>query len=240
MCGQGGPAHMGTGLRPLLTVLFRMIPRLPPTQSTRKCATPTIPRPPGTREHRQADTPVRPRYLHRPRRTRAPADDLLFTRQLTCTAPGACGHRAPRPRRRAPENHHNPDTHPYLRCNNTPQTRHRTGPISTRSTTDLEPEYDRSRRRTGPISTQNRTDLDTGCYRSRGGTGPISTRGGGSAGDGQPRGPSQAAAASSTRSFSSRVPTETRTPSPAKGRTSTPAAAKCSARRAVASPTPSQ
>ena len=169
------------------------------------------PRPPrGPCEHRQADTPVRPRYLHRPRRTRAPADDLLFTRQLTCTAPGACGHRAPRPRRRAPENHHNPDTHPYLRCNNTPQTQHRTGPISTRNTTDLDAEYDRSR------------------------------RGGGSAGDGQPRGPSQAAAASSTRLFSSRVPTETRTPSPAKGRTSTPAAAKCSARRAVASPTPSQ
>ena len=34
---------MGAGPRPLLTLLFRMIPRFPPTRSMRECATPTIP-----------------------------------------------------------------------------------------------------------------------------------------------------------------------------------------------------
>ena len=33
--------HMGTGPRPLPTLLFRMIPRFPPTPNARKCATPT-------------------------------------------------------------------------------------------------------------------------------------------------------------------------------------------------------
>ena len=49
-------------------------------------------------------------------------------------------------------------------------------PISTRSTTDLEPEPDRSRRGVRPISSRNRTDLDASCDRSRAGTGPISAR----------------------------------------------------------------
>ena len=40
-------------------------------------------------------------------------------------------------------------------------------PISTRSTTDLEPEPDRSRRELRPISSRNRTDLGAEYYRSR-------------------------------------------------------------------------
>jgi len=40
-------------------------------------------------------------------------------------------------------------------------------PISTRSTTDLEPEPDRSRRELRPISSRNRTDLDADYDRSR-------------------------------------------------------------------------
>jgi len=35
--------HMGTGPRPLPTLLFRMIPRFPPTPSARECATHTTP-----------------------------------------------------------------------------------------------------------------------------------------------------------------------------------------------------
>ena len=35
--------HMGAGPWPLLTVLFRMIPRFPPTPSARECATHTTP-----------------------------------------------------------------------------------------------------------------------------------------------------------------------------------------------------
>ena len=137
------------------------------------------------------------------------------------TTPGARGHRQSRPATVRPD--------PY---NPQPQNiAPRTG------MTDLEPDYDRSRHGLRPISVRSTTDLDTEPDRSRRGSGPISRKG---AGGGQPRGPLQAAAASSTRSFSSLVPTEMRTPSPAKGRTSTPAAAKCSARRAVASPTPSQ
>jgi len=37
------------------------------------------------------------------------------------------------------------------------------GPISVRSTTDLEPEVDRSRRGTGPISARSATDLGWEC-----------------------------------------------------------------------------
>ena len=41
--------HMGARLRPLLTVLFRMIPRFPPTRGMRECATPTTPARSGRR-----------------------------------------------------------------------------------------------------------------------------------------------------------------------------------------------
>ena len=34
---------MGAGPWPLLTLLFRMIPRFPPTRGARECATPTTP-----------------------------------------------------------------------------------------------------------------------------------------------------------------------------------------------------
>ena len=47
-------------------------------------------------------------------------------------------------------------------------------PISTRSTTDLGAEPDRSRAGLRPISVRNRTDLEPGYDRSRCGTGPIS------------------------------------------------------------------
>jgi len=44
------------------------------------------------------------------------------------------------------------------------------------STTDLEPEYDRSRREFRPISARKRTDLDASFDRFRRGSGPISVR----------------------------------------------------------------
>ena len=40
-CAPRGSTHMGAGPRPLPTLLFRMIPRFPPTPNARKCATPT-------------------------------------------------------------------------------------------------------------------------------------------------------------------------------------------------------
>ena len=66
---SGGPAHMGTGLRPLLTVLFRMIPRFPPVRGARECATPTTPA--------QA----------------TPGFTRVDVRCSQPTTPGACGHR---------------------------------------------------------------------------------------------------------------------------------------------------
>ena len=45
-----------------------------------------------------------------------------------------------------------PQTHTRPRCPDTPQPQHGSGPISARSTTDLEPEPDRSRRGERPIS----------------------------------------------------------------------------------------
>ena len=48
--------------------------------------------------------------------------------------------------------------------------------FSTRNSTDLELELDRSRAGTGPISARNSTDLELELDRSRRGTGPISTR----------------------------------------------------------------
>ena len=56
----------------------------------------------------------------------------------------------------SPENHptedHARSTHPCLRCPDTPQSRRRTGPISSRNSTDLGTGFDRSRGGSGPIS----------------------------------------------------------------------------------------
>ena len=49
---SGGSTHMGTGPRPLLIVLFRMIPRFPPTPNARECA--THPPPPVHEGHEDA------------------------------------------------------------------------------------------------------------------------------------------------------------------------------------------
>ena len=65
---------------------------------------------------------------------------------------------------------------PCLRCFDTPQSRRGLWPISARSTTDLEPEVDRTRCGVRPISSRMWTDLDAEYDRSRGGTGPISVR----------------------------------------------------------------
>ena len=136
---------MGTGLRPLLTVLFHMIPRLPPTHSTRKCATPTIP---GTRKHRQADTPVRSRCLHRLRRTRAsgsstspPSPPRTTTTQTLTPVSDVM-------------THHKLDAEPD---------RSQAGvqPISTRVATDLKAEPDRSRRGVRPISARSARSAST-------------------------------------------------------------------------------
>ena len=54
MCGEGGSMHMGAEPRSLLTLLSRMIPQSPPTQSTREYATPTTPSPRRPRGHRQS------------------------------------------------------------------------------------------------------------------------------------------------------------------------------------------
>ena len=42
-CAVRGSAHMGAGPRPLPTLLFRMIPRFPPTPSAHECALSTSP-----------------------------------------------------------------------------------------------------------------------------------------------------------------------------------------------------
>ena len=91
---------------------------------------------------------------HHPGDTQAPASGYPCPLEVPAPPPTHAGIGVLDLTAEPSENHHNPDTHPRLRCNDTPQTRRRTGPISSRST----------------------TDLDTGCYRSQGGTGPISTR----------------------------------------------------------------
>ena len=129
---SGGSTHMGTGPRPLLIVLFRMIPWFPPTPDARECA--THPPPPVHEGHEDAGrAPPRPSSPHdsQPRKPPHPTH-------------------APRPRR--------PDT---------PQPQHKTGPISSRRATDLEPEADRSRHGLRPISSRRATDLDAEPNRSR-------------------------------------------------------------------------
>ena len=110
---------MGAGPWSLLTVLFRVIPRFPPEQGVRECATPTSPGVCGHREHEDAATHA---IEHRP---------------------GVCGQRQSQPATVRPdsydpnlENHHTGDHHtPDTRLVSdvlTPQSRRRTGPISSR------------------------------------------------------------------------------------------------------------
>ena len=75
---------------------------------------------------------------------------------ITPTKPEATPPESPHPRR--------PNC---LRCSDTPHSRCGTGPISMRSTTDLEAEADRSRRGVRPISTRSTTDLEPEPDRSR-------------------------------------------------------------------------
>ena len=74
---------------------------------------------------------------------------------ITPTKPEATPPESPHPRR--------PNC---LRCSDTPHSRCGTGPISSRSATDLGAEYDRSRCGSGPISARKRTDLGEGGERS--------------------------------------------------------------------------
>ena len=111
---SGGSTHMGAGSWLLLALLFRMIPRFPPTPSARECATHTTPGHAST----------------------SPGLRVVRVNMRATTGPRP--HRGDGVR-----------------------------PISTRGTTDLGTECDRSRRGTGPISTRNRTDLDAEPDRSR-------------------------------------------------------------------------
>ena len=74
--------------------------------------------------------------------------------------------RPPTPKTTPPETT-TPHTRTRPRCPHTPQPQHKTEPISTRSTTDLKPEPDRSRRGVRPISTRVATDLEPEPDRSR-------------------------------------------------------------------------
>ena len=143
---SGGSTHMGTGPRPLLIVLFRTIPLLPPTPNAHECATPTIRHTEATR------TPAEPPHDHPTHLTRPPTPKTTPPETTT------------------------PHTRTRPRCPHTPQPQHKTEPISTRVATDLEPEADRSRRGVRPISTRSTTDLEPEPDRSQAGTGPISTR----------------------------------------------------------------
>ena len=145
-CAPRGSTHMGTGPRPLLTLLFRTIPLLPPTPNAHECATPTIRHTEATR------TPAEPPHGHPTHLTRPPTPKTTPPETTT------------------------PHTRTRPRCPDTPQPQHKTGPISTRRATDLGTGYDRSRRGERPISNRKRTDLGTGYDRSRAGEQPISTR----------------------------------------------------------------
>ena len=134
---SGGSTHMGTGPRPLLIVLFRTIPLLPPTPNAHECATPTIRHTEATR------TPAEPPHDHPTHLTRPPTPKTTPPETTT------------------------PHTRTRPRCPHTPQPQHKTEPISTRVATDLEPEADRSRRGVRPISSRNRTDLKPEPDRSR-------------------------------------------------------------------------
>ena len=130
---------MGARPPPLLTVLFRMIPRFPPTRGARECATSTAP---AGRGHQDVG-------FH--------AEAIAVT-----TTPGACEHRSvtsavptppeppPRPTRAPAEPARNSGTRLISQPRDIPP---RTG------TTDLGTGCDRSRRGLRPISTRVSTDL---------------------------------------------------------------------------------
>ena len=82
-CAPRGSTHMGTGPRPLPTLLFRTIPLLPPTPNAHECATPTI-------RHTEA--------------TRTPAEPP--------PRPSNPPHTTPNPKNHTTGNHHTPHTHP--------------------------------------------------------------------------------------------------------------------------------
>ena len=130
-----------------------MIPRLPPTHSTRKCATPTIPRP----------------RVHASTGRRTP-----LSARGTCTAPDARGHRDPRPRRQTPEDQHSRRTRapaeparngqarpiqPHAPRTTTTQTLTPISDVMTYHNLDAEP--DRSRRGVRPISARSARSAST-------------------------------------------------------------------------------
>ena len=100
--------HMGAEPRPLLTLLSRMTPQFPPTQSTRERATPTTPSPRRPRGHRQSrpaavQAPlIRPPCPeNRPTRNTRPVPDVLTRhiphrdRSTRAEHPGDDGTRGP-------------------------------------------------------------------------------------------------------------------------------------------------
>ena len=107
---SGGSTHMGAGSWLLLALLFRMIPRFPPTPSARECATPSPPR------HTQALTKPPRSGEARPVRSSAPRHRTPHrsdgTRPISARSATDLDAELDRSRRG-------------------------TGPISTRSTTDL-------------------------------------------------------------------------------------------------------
>ena len=115
-CAPRGSTHMGTGPRPLLTLLFRTIPLLPPTPNAHECATPTIRHTEATR------TPAEPPHGHPTHLTRPPTPKTTPPETTT------------------------PHTRTRPRCPHTPQPQHKTEPISSRNRTDLDTGCDRSRR----------------------------------------------------------------------------------------------
>ena len=117
---------MGAGPWSLLTVLFRMIPRFPPTPGAGECATPAVP---GTRGHRAVGTCSGAARLIRPQSPRITPPGTTTLETLTNTHPVS-----------DVLTHHNLDAE----CD---RSRAGTGPISARVATDLDAEYDRSRRR---------------------------------------------------------------------------------------------
>ncbi len=136
---------MGAGPWSLLTVLFRVIPRFPPTRSVRECATPTSP---GVCRHREHEDAATHAIEHRPRRMRAAAEPARN---------GAARLIRPQPREPPHRGPPHPGHSPCLRCTDTT--------ISTQNRTDLEPEVNRSQCGNGPISARVSTDLDGGGAR---------------------------------------------------------------------------
>ena len=110
---------MGVGLWSLLTALFRMIPRFPPARSARECATSAAPAHAGI--SRAVPRRCNPAHMLSSPETTPPET-------LTDTHP-------------VPDvlTHHNLDAE-------LDRSRHGLRPISSRNSTDLDADYDRSRR----------------------------------------------------------------------------------------------